>query len=202
MVDLRLTEPTSRLPTRDITVTTEGVDSVHGGCRDGLMSSRPKSATQRNPPIVSTFFRRLLAVAFAGSILLGAAGCSDDDSANASATPEPAGSASEDSEATPGGGAGDNGDTDDIEFDLDEITGGSDRPFGLDREGLAQSMLAGTKADRWEVDGNTIRLIFSEGSVDSVSPVINCTATNSLKADEDRVVLVYPDGEVDCDEQS
>lgn len=81
-------------------------------------------------------------------------------------------------------------------------SGGEDsdeRAFDVEREDLARALSIGASADDYEVDGDTIRLIFNDGSKDSVTAMINCTASNQLKADDDRVQLVFPDGAVDCD---
>lgn len=145
--------------------------------------------------------RRLVA-ATAAALLLAAAACSDDDDGGAPATADDAASVDD-------AGAGDDAAEDDdqdvpigIAEDgtLDLPEGEDGRIFGVDDEGLARSMKAGTGADRVEVDGSTFRLIFDEGSVDSVSVTINCIAMQSVKGDDDSVVLVYPDGEVACDD--
>ncbi|HLT17159.1 MAG TPA: hypothetical protein VK007_10680 [Acidimicrobiales bacterium] len=145
--------------------------------------------------------RRLVA-ATAAALLLAAAACSDDDDGGAPATADDAASVDD---AGAGDGAAEDDDQDapigiaeDGTLDLPE--GEDGRIFGVDDEGLARSMKAGTGADRVEVDGSTFRLIFDEGSVDSVSVTINCIAMQSVKGDDDSVVLVYPDGEVACDD--
>lgn len=158
---------------------------------------------------MSTHFRRTVAALFALALMLGATACSDDDSSSPS--PNEAadnsdggtgGSDATDTNGTDDGTDSDGANDDDVEFDFDEVTGGSDRPFDIDREGLAKSLQSGTNADRWAVEGDTILLYFESGTYDSIPAAINCSAALTLKSDEDRVVLVYPDGEVDCDQQS
>lgn len=138
-------------------------------------------------------FRRVLVPLFALALVFGATACSDDESPSADDT------RNDDVSAAIGGG---DQDTEDVEFDFDELTGGSDRPFDVSREDLAKSISGGVQADRWEVEGDTIYLFFDEGTFDSIPAAINCSVALTLQSDEDRVVLVYPDGEVDCNEQS
>lgn len=146
--------------------------------------------------------RRLLAALFALVMVFAVAACSDDDSSDGGSSADPTDAAAGDTDPESTDTGDDDVDPDETEFDLNEITGGDDRPFDIDRETLARSLAPATKADRWEIDGDTIRLIYDSGSASAVTSTINCTAANTLKSDEDQVVLVYPDGEVDCGEYS
>ncbi len=137
---------------------------------------------------------RLLASIAAALLVLGTAACSDDDSTSADRGAT--------SSADAANGNDQDSDGDDEALDIGELTGGSDRPFGVSRDDLAKSIGSATSADRWEVEGETIYLFYGSGTYDSMTAAINCSAALTLQSDEDRVVLVYPDGEVDCNEQS
>lgn len=81
------------------------------------------------------------------------------------------------------------------------MEGDDGRPFDVDADGLAVAMQSATRADRVEVDGTTFRLHFDEGSVEDVQAYINCSAVNSVAGADDSVVMVYADGELDCDDE-
>ena len=123
---------------------------------------------------------RTIASAALAVALLGVTACSDDDD----------GAAGDDQPAAESNGGG-------AASGLDESAG---RPFGVDASGMATAMKAGAGADRVEVDGNTFRLYFDEGSKDDVTATVTCSAMDSVSGDDDLVVMVYPDGELDCAE--
>ncbi len=75
-----------------------------------------------------------------------------------------------------------------------------DRAFDVDQDTVVTSILSGTDAVDAEWDGSTLRVIFEAGSVDDVEATIPCTAAETIIADDESVVIVYPDGEVDCSE--
>lgn len=123
------------------------------------------------------------------ALTLGAAACSGDGDSSDAGTPDPteqAAGTDDDGQDGPGDATGGSADGDDS------------RPFGVDRSQLATALETATSADDHEVDGNTIRLIFNDGSKDDVTATINCSASAQIKSDDDEVELVYPDGTVDC----
>src|SRR5690606_6762569 len=112
--------------------------------------------------------------------------CPGGDVDNTDATGNTNSTDSSDGEASGGSGASD--------------SDSSDRVFDVSRESLAKSLVIGTSADDYKVDGDTIRLIFKDGSKDSVSAVIACSASMQLKGENDRIEVTYPDGTADCAE--
>lgn len=135
--------------------------------------------------------RLLVSVISAMLLMFGAVACSDDEASDSGTN-----SANE----TSGEDAGD--DRGDGEAVDSSGMGDEERPFGVNLSAMARALAGGTGADRHEVDGNTVHLIFDEGSVDDVKAAINCSVAVSMIAEDDRVVLVYPDGEVDCDDDN
>lgn len=123
----------------------------------------------------------IAAAVVAALLLVGAAGCSDDSSGDKTSA------AATDANGDDGTVSGD---------------GDASRPFGVDADGLATAMKSGTGADRVEVDGNTFRLYFDEGSTEDVMAMVKCSAMDSVKGDDDSVVMVFPDGELECDEET
>lgn len=140
---------------------------------------------------------RLFAVLLSAAMVFSLAACSGDDSddtTNGDATEETSAGDAEDDAVAGDAVAGDD-DAAATSEDEDDS-----RAFDVDDDGLAAAMQSGTGADDVEVDGNTFRLNFNDGSVDDVTSSINCRAMNEVKGADDQVVLVYPDGEVNCDE--
>ena len=74
----------------------------------------------------------------------------------------------------------------------------SDSNYGSDLEVLGAGLQAGTGAESFDVDGNTIRLHFAEGSVDDPMAHVSCSAATQLLDAEHQAILVFPDGEKDC----
>lgn len=70
--------------------------------------------------------------------------------------------------------------------------------YGSDLEVLGAGLQAGTNAESFTVDGNTIRLHFTEGSVEDPMAHISCSAATQLLDAEHQAILVFPDGEKDC----
>lgn len=72
------------------------------------------------------------------------------------------------------------------------------RPFGVDRSSMAVALAAATSAADHSVDGSTIELIYDSGSREDPTARINCSVAVSMVGEDDRVVLSYPDGPLDC----
>lgn len=121
-------------------------------------------------------------------LAVGATACSsDDDGDRPSATPESV--------------AGDDATPADDETGNDGAGGGgndSERPFGVDRESLASAVATATGAASHDVDGDTIRLRYDEGSREDVTASINCSVVLGMKDPADRIEMTYPDGEFEC----
>lgn len=83
------------------------------------------------------------------------------------------------------------------EIVVDENGGGLD----ADQDTLVTAAVAATDADSGEWRDGTMVLTYTDGSVDDVTASINCSAMSHLLSDDDGLVLVYPDGEVDCRDQ-
>ena len=84
----------------------------------------------------------------------------------------------------------------------DAISGGGDgRVFNSSDDTMVKAATAATGAESGEWRDDTLRLTFSKGSKEDVIASINCRAIAHTLADDDGLVLIYPDGEVDCGEQ-
>lgn len=135
--------------------------------------------------------RSALVVIAALLLLVGAASCSDDSDDGAQ-----------------GGGAASvgAGDSDDASAAAAAIAEGLDedggRPFGVSREDVGHALATATKAERFEVDGNVLRLIYAEGSKDDSTASINCSVASGMIGDDDEAIAVYPDGELDCTDRA
>jgi hypothetical protein len=126
--------------------------------------------------------RRIAASLLSALVVLGASACSSGDD-----TPS----------STPSDDAGDRSARDAAQA----MTGNDgDRAFGVDREAIGSALKSATRADDVRIEGDTIELVYEEGSAESASAHVNCTAGLALIADEDRLALVYPDGRIDCDD--
>lgn len=73
--------------------------------------------------------------------------------------------------------------------------------INADQDTLVTAAVAATNADSGEWRDGTMVLTYTDGSVDDVTASINCSAMSHLLSDDDGLVLVYPDGEVDCRDQ-
>lgn len=137
---------------------------------------------------------RLTIALLAASLLFSAAACSSDDGEESpeTDTTEQVQSPEPDSDEQ---GAEDGSTTVGTMPD-----GDASRPFGVNAEALAEAISTATRADDFEIDGNSFRLIYNEGEVDGTTAFINCTVVNELKGDDDTITLVYPDGELNCED--
>lgn len=139
---------------------------------------------------------RFITSLLASAVLIGASACSgssDDNSADnssnnvdATTTTTAAPSTDNDTESGDSGSGGSAGD--------------SDRAFGIDDSGLAETLQRGLSADEVQIDGNTFRVIYSEGSIDSPTAAMNCRVSVDIAGADDVIVLVFPDGELNCSE--
>lgn len=120
---------------------------------------------------------RLASVAFAASVLvLGACGGNDGGDAAADAP---------DVEATTGSDAG----------AVDNPLGGADVDAALEAagiEGVADALAFATKAERYEVDGNTVHLYLGEES--QLRGETACIAATAVLA-EDHQAVIHDDGQ-------
>lgn len=120
---------------------------------------------------------RLASVAFAASVLvLGA--CGGDDGGDAAAD-------APDVEATTGSDAG----------AVDNPLGGADVDAALEAagiEGVADALAFATKAERYEVDGNTVHLYLGEES--QLRGETACIAATAVLA-EDHLAVIHDDGQ-------
>lgn len=128
---------------------------------------------------------RVLAGALLAFLVIGGSACSGDDddgSAGGGAT-----TVADGGRNSAGGGGGGGLDPD------------SDRPFDVGRDDLAHALGVATSAESSEVDGETIRLIYS-GPKNDVTVGINCRVALDMRDGSDKIELVYDDGTIDCDE--
>lgn len=134
---------------------------------------------------------RLAAVVAA--LLLALAGCGGDDSDDDGSASESTSSATASDGAGDGagGGVGDGGsDSDDSDS----------RAFEVDDDAVIQAVLAATQAEKAEWDGATLMVHFAEGSSEDPTSGAKCGAAVVL-ADDEKMVLRYPDGEIDCSQR-
>lgn len=132
---------------------------------------------------------RRCAVLFAALFLVvGLGACSDDeDSSGGSATPAATGGTSDVSS--------DDASPSDV---LDQMFDEDDRAFGIDQEQVAGIMVSTLKADSFTIDGNTTRVTFKDGSMEDPMAHINCSVAETIGGPDDRFILEYPDGTLDC----
>ncbi len=120
------------------------------------------------------------ALAVAGLVL---AGCSSDSDGEA---PAP-GVSDNGGDSTNSTGAGD--------------SDGSGRVFGASDDAVVQAVVKATPADSAEWRGDTLWVNFDDGSVKGPTTGGYCRITAALLNDGESVMLVYPDGEVDCEQE-
>lgn len=134
---------------------------------------------------------RTVALTLAAILALGSTACSGDGSGDEA---EAAGS---DASGVPVDGP--ELDSDKAADDKgDEGAADSDSAYDSDLEILGVGLQASTAAARFTVDGDTLRLHFTEGSVEDPSAHITCSAASQLLDSAHRAVVVFPDGEMDC----
>lgn len=120
------------------------------------------------------------ALAVAGLVL---AGCSSDSDSEA---PAP-GTSSNDGGSADATGTGD--------------ADSSGRAFGASDDAIVQAVVTATPADSAEWRGDTLWVTFTDGSVDDPTVGGYCRVTAALLEDGEPVMLVYPDGEIDCEQE-
>lgn len=77
--------------------------------------------------------------------------------------------------------------------------GNDGRAFDSTDDAVITALLAaipGAESAEWQ--GKSIRIFFSEGSVNDVTAGIGCLAAQTLIAEDETSFMVYPDGEIDC----
>lgn len=122
---------------------------------------------------------KLAAGGAAALLALGLAGCSAGD------TPE---TVAPTANETSDGAGGDNG-----------SEGNDDRAFGATDDAVVMALLAAINgAERAEWQGTTIYIHFPEGSVNDPTAGIGCLAAETVIAEDENAIMVYPDGEFDC----
>lgn len=67
---------------------------------------------------------------------------------------------------------------------------------------MVVAAVTATRAKDGEWKDGALRLTYDEGSVEDIMAHINCSAISHLIKDEEGLILVYPDGEVDCREEA
>lgn len=73
------------------------------------------------------------------------------------------------------------------------------RAFDVDDDMVVQTIVTATDATKAEWDGSTLVASFDEGSAQEMLAGMPCSAIEAIIAADERAVLVYPDGEVDCE---
>ena len=76
----------------------------------------------------------------------------------------------------------------------------SGRAFDATDEMVVETILRISDADSVEWHGSTVEVHLSEGSAAVPTAGLTCLGYNALIAAEEKVVIVFQDGEVDCDE--
>lgn len=145
-----------------------------------------------------TTITRPRAAALALALILsgGVAACGGDDSSSADSSgsggaatsaDRDEGSSTDDSDA--GSGDGSNDDS------------GEGRAFDSTDDAVITAATSATGAERGEWDGSTVRIVFGAGSAENPVAWTNCLAIESLIADDEAAVLVFPDGELRCEDR-
>lgn len=132
---------------------------------------------------------RPAAVVLAGLLAAGTAACGGDTNDGAVPATDTADSSTTDQ------------DTSDEGDGVNGMDPEGDRAFDVDQDTVVTSILRGTDAVAAEWDGSTLRVIFESGSVDDMEATIPCTAAETVMADDESAVIVYPDGEIDCSDR-
>lgn len=139
--------------------------------------------------------RMRLAATMSALLLLTACGGEDADQASEPPTAVEAGT--EDSDAA--------GSDDDAEDEAARVIGEAvsgdreGRAFDADDDMIIQTVVTATDAVEAEWDGNTLVAHFDDGSVDEVMAGMPCSAIGAIIAADESAVLIYPDGEIDCE---
>lgn len=127
---------------------------------------------------MSNLVAKLTGVVAAGVLALGLVGCSAQPPVETSTPTAPA-------------SEGQNGSSGD--------EGNDGRAFDSTDDAIITALLAaipGAESAEWQ--GKSIRIFFSEGSVNDVTAGIGCLAAQTLIAEDETSFMVYPDGEIDC----
>jgi len=124
----------------------------------------------------STARKSYLAAAAALMMVLGLVGCSTGG------------------EATPGS-APDSGSSDGA-TGTDE--GNDGRAFDSTDDAVITAISAALDPDSIKWDGKTLMVSFSSGSVGDPTAGTGCLAITTLVADDEKGIISYPDGEIDC----
>lgn len=130
------------------------------------------------------------------------AACGGDDTPAASNNAAEAGADDADSTNDVGSNSdGTNNDGASSDTANNDGAGDDGRAFDSTDDAVITAVVQGTQAERAEWDGSTLRVIFDSGSAESPTEWIKCSAAEVLLADDEKAVLVYPDGELDCAER-
>lgn len=77
-----------------------------------------------------------------------------------------------------------------------------DRAFGASDDTVIKGILTAlSKADRAEFQGKSLMIYFNDGSVNDPTAGIGCLAAETLLGDDEKAVMVYSDGQLDCSER-
>ena len=161
--------------------------------------------------------RRLGPLALAGVLLLGACGSDDDEPAEEPAASEPANGGMDDASTDSADGSSIDPD---IDIDEDALAAGGAEAGGEVRDVLTDALgdeggdlsdaistlspetRFGTVASQLDpepeivVEGGTIQLVFPSGSTGDST--MSCIIAGAFVEPEETLLLVYPDGEVEC----
>lgn len=129
----------------------------------------------------SIITHRFAPIAFAALLTVGTAACGGGDETDEAAAP-----------------AADAQDTSDEADGTNGMDPEGGRAFDVDQDTVVTAVLSGTDAAAAEWEGSTLHVVFESGSVDDMEARIPCTAAETVIADDESVVVVYPDGEIDC----
>lgn len=145
---------------------------------------------------------RLAAMTTAALLLLTA--CDGDDAEQAAEAPtpvEPGGEQADGEQADGAGTDGDAGAEEEAARIIGEAVSGDreGRAFGADDDMIIQTVVTATDAVEAEWDGVTLVAIFDDGSADAPLAGMPCSAIEAIIAADESAVLVYPDGEIDCE---
>lgn len=145
---------------------------------------------------------RLAAMTTAALLLLTACDGDDADSAVEAPTAVEAGGEPADGAGTEGDGtAGDVDAEEEAARIIGEAVAGDreGRAFDVDDDMVIETIVTATDAVEAEWDGATLVAIFDAGSADAPLAGMPCSAIEAIIAADESAVLVYPDGEIDCE---